>query len=148
MQQSQACGRIGLTPHATMVWGSIAPTTTEVRTTGRWPFRETVRTSTQTWQGREPDEGNLAPTTLAALLHVLSRFTATGMDCYHAVWEGWSWLNAGQVRLYRTGFRWGAAPAVTPPSPLLAVLTGQVGQAADGWVTADPGVGPMVVVGV
>jgi uncharacterized membrane protein len=30
----------------------------------------------------------------------------------------------------------------------LAVLTGQVGQAADGWVAADAGVGPMVVVGV
>jgi hypothetical protein len=30
----------------------------------------------------------------------------------------------------------------------LAVLTGEVGQAADGWVAADPGVGPMVVVGV
>jgi hypothetical protein len=30
----------------------------------------------------------------------------------------------------------------------LAVLTGDVGQAADGRVTADAGVGPMVVVGV
>jgi hypothetical protein len=32
--------------------------------------------------------------------------------------------------------------------PDVGVLTGEVGQAADGWVTADAGVGPMVVVGL
>jgi hypothetical protein len=122
---AEACQRTGQTPHATVLWSSIAPTINEVQTTGRWPFRQTVRSSTATWRGREPEEGNVPTSTLVALLDALDRFTPARSDCYHAVWEGWSWLNAGPMRLQRrTLFGGLAAPAVAPsgalPQELLA----------------------------
>jgi hypothetical protein len=115
---AEACRRTGQTPHATVLWGSISPTIQESRTTGRWPFRQTVRSSTTTWQGREPAEGNMPASILAEVLEVLDRFTATGSDCYHAVWEGWSWLNAGPMRLRRGRFGRRAGPVVAPAGGL------------------------------
>ena len=41
--------------------------------------------------------GNLGSESLTKLLAVLSEFTSTPEDCYHAMWEGFGWTNSGGV---------------------------------------------------
>ena len=69
---TEVCQRTGSTPHPRMQWRSIS----------------------RGWAGGDdPREGRLPAPELAALLDVLTGFTADGSDCYHAVWAGWGWLR-------------------------------------------------------
>jgi hypothetical protein len=45
------------------------------------------------WTGSVPDQGDLEPESLRALLDVLARHTDSIQHCWFAVWEGWGWLN-------------------------------------------------------
>ncbi len=47
------------------------------------------------WTGSVPDQGDLEPESLAAVLDVLARHTATAQRCWFAVWEGYGWLPGG-----------------------------------------------------
>jgi len=68
------------------------------------------------WDGSPPAEGDLEAATLAALLDVLA---AAGGDplCFHAVWDGWGWLNPGGMSMLHATAHPGRPPAV-PGSPL------------------------------
>ena len=49
------------------------------------------------WTGSVPDQGDLEPESLAALLDVLARYTATSQRCWFAVWEGYGWVSRGDA---------------------------------------------------
>lgn len=64
------------------------------------------------WTGSVPDQGDLEPESLAALLHVLARHTASVQQCWFGVWEGCGWLPGG------TRVTFVAAPdGPLPPAP-------------------------------
>jgi hypothetical protein len=73
----QVCHRTGRIPHARMQWTAITPA--------------------HGWTGGMPRVGNLAPAALRALLDVLAPATG-GQDCFHALWEGWGWIDDSAVR--------------------------------------------------
>jgi hypothetical protein len=45
------------------------------------------------WSGAVPDQGDLEPESLNALLDVLARHTCSVQQCWFAVWEGHGWLR-------------------------------------------------------
>jgi hypothetical protein len=47
------------------------------------------------WTGSVPDQGDLEPESLAALLDILARHTASVERCWFGVWEGYGWLPGG-----------------------------------------------------
>ncbi|HEY5050957.1 MAG TPA: hypothetical protein VII50_08650, partial [Acidothermaceae bacterium] len=63
------------------------------------------------WTGSVPDQGDLEPESLAALLDVLARHTGLVQQCWFGVWEGYGWLRGGGPILVAT--QDGALP---PPS--------------------------------
>lgn len=74
---AQVCQRTGRIPHARMQWTAIAPE--------------------HTWTGGMPRVGHLAPAALQALIDVLAPVTS-GQDCFHALWEGWGWIDDAEAR--------------------------------------------------
>jgi len=46
------------------------------------------------WTGSVPDQGDLEPESLAALLDALARHTESVERCWFGVWEGHGWLSA------------------------------------------------------
>ena len=50
---------------------------------------------TPAWTGSVPDQGDLEPESLRALLDVLARHTALVARCWFGVWEGYGWLSGG-----------------------------------------------------
>jgi hypothetical protein len=120
---TDVCARLGRTPHALMQWRSIARVRQVEVVEGRWPRRRRYLTTTSEWAGQEPREGNLPPAQLVALLDVLERHTDPAADCFHAVWEGWGWLDGGGVAyLSRSGGRPGPAPPGVSAEALAAPL--------------------------
>jgi len=64
------------------------------------------------WDDGTPDVGNLDPATLATLLDVLA--PATGdQQCFHALWDGWGWVDGGGVAILVFSDEPGPSPA--PP---------------------------------
>lgn len=112
---AEVCRRLGRTPHPLMQWRSVAGVRQHDVVEGRWPRRRRYTTSTSEWAGLEPDEGNLPAPVLADLLEVLAGFTDAGVDCYHALWEGWGWLDGRGVRYLVAE---GSPPAPHPPPAL------------------------------
>jgi len=108
---AEVCRRLGRTAHPLMQWRSIAGVRQVDVDEGRWPRRRRYTTSTSEWPGGGPDEGNLPPDALAALIGVLAAHTAAD-DCLHAVWEGWGWLDGQGV-----AFLSSAAGPPPPPVP-------------------------------
>jgi hypothetical protein len=51
------------------------------------------------WTGSVPDQGDLEPESLAALLDVLARHTASVQQCWFAVWDGYGWVSGGDARV-------------------------------------------------
>jgi hypothetical protein len=121
---SEVCDRLGRTAHALMQWGAISGTRQHVTTTGRWPRRHEVSTTTSEWPGAEPAMGDVPVPTLARLLDVLADHTAED-DCFHALWEGYGWLDGRGVAYLVAR---GTTPVPAPPAPQPAlppeVLTG------------------------
>ena len=114
---AEVCERLGRTAHALMQWRSISGTREHVTTQGRWPRRYQASTTTSEWTGAEPEMGNLPPPALTALLDVLARYTPDD-DCYHAVWEGWGWLD-GRGVAYLVASDTTPVPAAPVPQPAL-----------------------------
>jgi hypothetical protein len=74
---AQVCQRTGRIPHARMQWTAIAPA--------------------HGWSGGTARVGHLAPAALRALIDVLAPATG-GQDCFHALWEGWGWIDDSEAR--------------------------------------------------
>jgi hypothetical protein len=62
------------------------------------------------WSGAVPDQGDLEPESLAALLAILARHTGSVQHCWFAVWEGHGWLRPSGPILF-------ASTDGTPPPP-------------------------------
>jgi hypothetical protein len=84
-QVSHLTGRI---PHALMQWGAITR-----------PTPDAVGTAPSgIWDDGDVRVGTLAPTALRALIDVLAPVTGA-QHCFHALWEGWGWVDGSGVRV-------------------------------------------------
>ena len=72
-----ACGKVA---HPLMQFHTLV---------GVSPFDSDVRSGA--WTGLTPDQGDLEPESLAAVLDVLARHTALSERCWFALWEGYGW---------------------------------------------------------
>lgn len=106
---AQVCEATGRTAHPLMQWEAISGT------------RRTRRTNTKEWQGDEPEQGNLQPSALAAVLDVLQRWTAADQQCVMAVWDGFGWVGGKGAAFYGLG---DVAAVQTPPAYPEEVLDG------------------------
>jgi hypothetical protein len=68
--------------------------------------------SIRAWDDDVVRVGFLAPSTLGALIDVLSPITGD-QDCFHALWEGWGWVDGSGVRVFAVGDG-GVRPGPTP----------------------------------
>jgi hypothetical protein len=80
---ARVCEMTGRVAHPLVQWDAI------VRPAGR-------SRAVAVWDDGDVAVGSLAPDALAALLDVLAPFTG-GQDCYHALWEGWGWVDGSGV---------------------------------------------------
>ncbi|HEU4424345.1 MAG TPA: hypothetical protein VFR67_17600, partial [Pilimelia sp.] len=81
---AQVCQITGRVPHPLMQWAAI---TTPAAATAGTP-------APGRWEDGDARVGTLEPSALAALVDVLA--PATGeQNCFHALWEGWGWVDAG-----------------------------------------------------
>ena len=90
------CERTGRIPHARMQWTAIAG-------------------GLDDGDGRV---GSLAPPALSALLGVLAPVTG-GQDCFHALWEGWGWVDGSGVLAVSVCDDGRVEPAPQPPPGVL-----------------------------
>ncbi|MGI5167101.1 hypothetical protein ACQEU3_22405 [Spirillospora sp. CA-253888] len=116
-------------------------------------FREVSRPEPDTvtgpapWDG-DPEEGELRPDSLRALLDVLAGHTATTRTCWFCLWDGYGWIDGAGVVVFasaeagappRLPARMPAAftpevlkgPRVTLPHRDYLLLTGPLAGAAD-----------------
>ena len=85
---ARVCQLTGRTAHALMQWSAITTPTAEARV---------ARELSAPWKHCDVRVGNLAPSALGALIDVLAPVTG-GHDCFHALWEGWGWVDGSGVR--------------------------------------------------
>jgi hypothetical protein len=83
---AQACELTGRIAHPVMQWHAISTAPQAGSQAGA-----------SCWPGSDPEVGSLPPAVLVGVLEVLAGFTADPGDCYHAVWDGWGWLDGGDV---------------------------------------------------
>jgi hypothetical protein len=109
---AEVCADTGTTAHALMQWHRIC---------GAKPWEPFE------WWGGAPQQGDLEPEELGALLRVLGEFTAHGQPCCHALWDGYGWHAAS------------GAPRLCLPHRALLVFRGELAAAAElgGNVTPD-----------
>jgi hypothetical protein len=89
----QVCQVTGRIPHALMQWAAIATPTAGA---------EVVTAPSGRWDGGDVQVGALAPASLSALIDVLA--PATGRQvCFHALWEGWGWVDGAGVKVVCAG---------------------------------------------
>jgi hypothetical protein len=48
----------------------------------------------------EDSSGEIGTKTLRTLLNILAEFATTPKDCFHALWDGFGWLNQGAVSFF------------------------------------------------
>jgi hypothetical protein len=84
---AQVCQLTGRVPHALMQWAAIATPTAGA---------EVATGSSGLWDDGDVQVGSLAPPALRALIDVLAPATG-GQDCFHALWEGWGWVDGSGV---------------------------------------------------
>ncbi|GAA3311799.1 hypothetical protein GCM10020219_020280 [Nonomuraea dietziae] len=87
----------GRVPHALMQWAAVA----------------SPASGAATWDEGDVRVGNLAPAALAALIDVLAPFTGE-QDCFHALWEGWGWVDGRGVRIFSVSDDGRVEPARVP----------------------------------
>ena len=106
---AQVCQLTGRIPHALMQWAAIATPTAEA---------EVATAPSGLWDDGDAWVGNLDPPTLRALIDVLAPVTGE-QDCFHALWEGWGWVDGHgvQVSFASNDGRAAAAPAPAPGVP-------------------------------
>ncbi len=106
---SQVCELTGRIPHALMQWAAIATPTAEA---------EIATAPTRRWDDGDVRVGTLPPYPLGTLIDLLA--SATGeQDCFHALWEGWGWVNGAGVKEFSFGSdrRIEPEPALEPGVP-------------------------------
>lgn len=97
---ARVCELTGRVAHPLMQWHAIT------RPAGGGPA----------WDDGDPAVGSLIPPALAALLDVLA--PATGdQDCFHALWEGWGWVDGSGVAVMVSFGGEGVAPTPPPVVP-------------------------------
>ena len=91
MGWAQVCTITGRIPHALMQWTAIAH-----------PAAGSTLSRSQSglWDQVEVRVGTLVPETLGVLLDVLEPVTG-GQDCFHALWEGWGWVDGAGMAVLR-----------------------------------------------
>jgi hypothetical protein len=99
MTWAQICRLTGRVPHALMQWHAI--------------------TASRNQRPSILDEGgvqigNLVPEAVRVLLDVLAPATGA-QDCFHALWEGWGWVDGRGVKVFAAGD--GAPVTVPRPEP-------------------------------
>jgi hypothetical protein len=87
---AQVCQLTGRVQHALMQWAAIATPTAEA---------DVATASSGLWDGGDVQVGRLAPSALSALIDILAPATG-GQDCYHALWEGWGWVDGEGVKVF------------------------------------------------
>jgi hypothetical protein len=86
---AQVCALTGRRPHALMQWATIATPTADA---------EVATSPSGLWDDGDVRVGSLAPSALSALIDVLTPATG-GQDCFHALWEGWGWVDGSGVKV-------------------------------------------------
>jgi hypothetical protein len=88
---AQVCATTGRVPHAVMQWTAIATPA----------VGSTLPTSQSgMWDQVDVRVGTLVPETLGVLLDVLGPATG-GQDCFHALWQGWGWVDGTGIVVLR-----------------------------------------------
>jgi hypothetical protein len=87
---AQVCRLTGRIPHALMQWAAIATPTAEA---------EVATAPSGLWDDGDVQVGSLAPSALRALIDVLAPGSG-GRDCFHALWEGWGWVDGSGVSAF------------------------------------------------
>jgi hypothetical protein len=105
---AQVCRLTGRIPHALMQWAAITTPAAGAA----------VAAASGRWDDGDVRVGSLAPSALGALIDVLAPATG-GHDCFHALWEGWGWVDGFGVRVLsaRDDGRVEPAPAPEPGVP-------------------------------
>jgi hypothetical protein len=85
---AQVCQLTGRIPHALMQWVAIATPTAAAKLSAAPSDR---------WDDGDVQVGSLAPSALRALIDVLAPATGS-QDCFHALWEGWGWVDGSGVQ--------------------------------------------------
>jgi len=87
---TQVCQHTGRIAHALMQWSAVTTPTAEA----------TVATAPSArWEDGDVQVGRLTPSALSALIDVLAPATG-GQDCFHALWEGWGWVDGSGVKVF------------------------------------------------
>ncbi|MEU4323847.1 hypothetical protein [Nonomuraea dietziae] len=94
---ARVAGLTGRVPHALMQWAAVA----------------SPASGAATWDEGDVRVGNLAPAALAALIDVLAPVTGE-QDCFHALWEGWGWVDGRGVRIFSVSDDGRVEPARAP----------------------------------
>lgn len=103
---AQVCRFTGRIPHALMQWAAIATPTAEADVAAGQ-----IRSGR--WDDGDVRMGSLAPAALSALIDVLAPATG-GQDCFHALWEGWGWVDGSGVMVSSSGDDGRTDPAPAP----------------------------------
>jgi hypothetical protein len=88
---AEVCRLTGRIPHALMQWGAITRPTADAAL-GTAP--------SGVWDDGDVRVGSLAPPALRTLIDVLAPVTGA-QDCFHALWDGWGWVDGSGVALPR-----------------------------------------------
>ncbi|MEU4545613.1 hypothetical protein [Nonomuraea dietziae] len=99
---AEVCALTGRIPHALMQWAAVS----------------SPASGTAGWDEGDVRVGGLAPAALAALIDVLEPFTGA-QDCFHALWEGWGWVDGSGLAIFSFSDdgRVERAPAAEPGVP-------------------------------
>ena len=89
MTWAGVCELTGRRPHALMQWAAIATPSAGA---------EVATSPSGLWDDGDVRGGSLAPWALTALIDVLAPATG-GQDCFHALWEGWGWVDGSGVKV-------------------------------------------------
>ena len=104
LRWEQVCQLTGRIPHALMQWAAIATPTA---------WSEVPTTPSGRWDGGDVRVGTLAPASLGALINALAP-TTDRQDCFHALWEGWGWVDGAGVKVVSAGDGRSAESAPVP----------------------------------
>ncbi|HEY8112093.1 MAG TPA: hypothetical protein VII16_04410 [Actinomycetes bacterium] len=102
---AELCRLTGRTPHALMQWGAITRPTADALGTA----------PSGVWDDGDVRVGSLAPPALRALIDALAPVTGA-QDCFHALWEGWGWVDGSGIRILSAADDGRVLPEC-PPAP-------------------------------